>query len=203
MNNFSIALKVKPKHGQIYNYMVDNDLNLDQMCSCLDISKATLESMLHFRWKPNKDHYQSMATIQKIEKFFDCAIEDLFPTELTEQIANNNELRAMLQGTHVIQKEIDIEYLSFDQLPEIEYTPDFDGFELTEKIESLLDTLTPIEQKVLCWRFGLRGEPELTLEEIGVKIGTQRERPRQIEAKALRKLKHPVRLKELKKFVDV
>ena len=203
MNKFGIALKVRAKHGQIYNYMIDNNLTLDQMCALLDISKVTLESMLHFRWKPNKDNYYSMATIQKLEKFFDCTIEDLFPAELVEKIANNKEIRNMFQGTQVIQKEIDIEYLSFEQLPEIEYTPDFDGFELTDKIGETLKKLTPKEEKVIRLRFGF-GCKEHSLEEVATMMDYTGERIRQIEIEAIRKMRyHPDIADKLRELVDV
>ena len=72
--------------------------------------------------------------------------------------------------------------------------------ELVKTIDSLLKTLTIRESQIIILRFGLHnGTPE-TLEEIGTKFGVTRERIRQIEAKALRKLRHPSRSKSLKDF---
>ena len=71
---------------------------------------------------------------------------------------------------------------------------------LVQTIDSLLKTLTIRESQIIILRFGLHnGTPE-TLEEIGTKFGVTRERIRQIEAKALRKLRHPSRSKSLKDF---
>jgi len=73
---------------------------------------------------------------------------------------------------------------------------------LKEQLEGVLDTLTPREEKVLRLRFGLDDGRSRTLEEVGQVFGVTRERIRQIEAKALRKLRHPSRSKKLKDFLD-
>ena len=65
-----------------------------------------------------------------------------------------------------------------------------------------LDTLTEREQKVLKLRFGLVDGRPRTLEEVGKEFNVTRERIRQIEAKALRKLRHPSRSKKLKDYLD-
>ena len=71
---------------------------------------------------------------------------------------------------------------------------------LREKIDELLTGLNDQEQKVLRMRFGLDDDDPKSLEEIGKVFGVTRERIRQIEAKAIRKLRHPSRLKQLKNF---
>ncbi|KRK58690.1 RNA polymerase sigma factor RpoD [Fructilactobacillus fructivorans] len=73
---------------------------------------------------------------------------------------------------------------------------------LKEQLESVLDTLTDREENVLRLRFGLDDGRTRTLEEVGKVFGVTRERIRQIEAKALRKLRHPSRSKQLKDFLD-
>ena len=69
-------------------------------------------------------------------------------------------------------------------------------------IHILLDTLTEREQKVLKLRFGLEDGRSRTLEEVGKEFDVTRERIRQIEAKALRKLRHPSRSKKLKDYLE-
>ncbi len=73
---------------------------------------------------------------------------------------------------------------------------------LKEQLSEVLQTLTPREEKVLRLRFGLEDGRSRTLEEVGKEFNVTRERIRQIEAKALRKLRHPSRSKRLKDFLD-
>ncbi len=73
---------------------------------------------------------------------------------------------------------------------------------LKEALSAVLKTLTPREAKVLTLRFGLEDGHPKTLEEVGAEFNVTRERIRQIEAKALRKLRHPQRSKKLKDFLD-
>jgi RNA polymerase primary sigma factor len=73
---------------------------------------------------------------------------------------------------------------------------------LGDQTKMVLSTLTPREEKVLRMRFGIGERSDHTLEEVGKDFSVTRERIRQIEAKALRKLRHPSRAKKLKSFVD-
>jgi RNA polymerase primary sigma factor len=74
---------------------------------------------------------------------------------------------------------------------------------LAEQTRKILATLTPREEKVLRMRFGIGEKADHTLEEVGKDFAVTRERIRQIEAKALRKLRHPTRSKKLKSFIDI
>ena len=73
---------------------------------------------------------------------------------------------------------------------------------LREQLEEVLETLTPREKKVLILRFGLEDGRSRTLEEVGREFNVTRERIRQIEAKALRKLRHPSRSRKLKDYLE-
>ena len=73
---------------------------------------------------------------------------------------------------------------------------------LKEQTAQVLRTLTPREEKVIKMRFGLEDGSEHTLEEVGQSFAVTRERIRQIEAKALRKLRHPSRSRKLRAFMD-
>jgi RNA polymerase primary sigma factor len=73
---------------------------------------------------------------------------------------------------------------------------------LRNEVDEILDTLTPRERRALQLRFGLIDGQQRTLEEVGKRFGVTRERVRQIEAKALRKLRHPSRSKKLKDYLE-
>ena len=73
---------------------------------------------------------------------------------------------------------------------------------LRQQVEEVLESLSERESKVLQLRFGLEDGRSRTLEEVGLDFGVTRERIRQIEAKALRKLRHPSRSKKLRDFLD-
>ena len=72
---------------------------------------------------------------------------------------------------------------------------------LREKVQQVLDTLPPREARILRLRFGLENGRAYTLEEVGQKFGLTRERIRQIESKALRRLRHPRRSRQLKDYL--
>ena len=73
---------------------------------------------------------------------------------------------------------------------------------LREQLNEVLHTLTPREEQVLRLRFGLEDGRQRTLEEVGQQFNITRERIRQIEAKALRKLRHPSRSKKLRDYLN-
>ena len=73
---------------------------------------------------------------------------------------------------------------------------------LREKVEEVLSTLSPREARILRMRFGLDHDRPYTLEEVGQKFGLTRERIRQIEGKALRRLRHPCRARILREYVE-
>ncbi len=102
-----------------------------------------------------------------------------------------------------IGEEDDSHLGDFIEDQEAQAPADAAAFELLkEQLEDVLDTLTPREEKVLRLRFGLDDGRSRTLEEVGQYFGVTRERIRQIEAKALRKLRHPMRSKRLKDYLE-
>jgi RNA polymerase primary sigma factor len=73
---------------------------------------------------------------------------------------------------------------------------------LRDQIDKVLSELTEREKRIITLRFGLENDRSMTLEEVGKEFNVTRERIRQIEAKALRKLRHPSRSRKLKDFLD-
>jgi RNA polymerase primary sigma factor len=73
---------------------------------------------------------------------------------------------------------------------------------LRERVNEVLSTLSPREARILRLRFGLDNDRPYTLEEVGQKFGLTRERIRQIEGKALRRLRHPCRARMLREYIE-
>jgi RNA polymerase primary sigma factor len=104
---------------------------------------------------------------------------------------------------HPVGKDDDSELGSFIE-NDREPTPSDSAFSklLKEKIDELLNTLSPREARILRLRFGLQNGHSYTLEEVGQKFGLTRERIRQIEGRALRRLRHPRRSRKLRDYLD-
>ena len=115
----------------------------------------------------------------------DCPNDITFLAQLFEIISNADVNVDMISQTPAKGGLIDISFtVSSEQLAEV------------------LKTLTPREARVLSLRYGLEDGNPKTLEEVGKEFNVTRERIRQIEAKALRKLRHPSRSKKLRDFLD-
>lgn len=119
----------------------------------------------------------------------------------------NEKYSMFLENRDVFEKQ-EYEWEANNRIPyELIYDAEIDqyieAFFLREYIKEALGTLTEREKDVLEMRYGFKDGQEWTLEEIGVECHVTRERIRQIEAKALRKLRHPSRSKKLRDFVDL
>jgi len=155
-----------------------------------------------------------LENINKLSKVQRQLVQKLKREPLPEEIAKEmnieaDKVRNMLK---IAQKPISLETpIGEDQNS---YLGDFIGDDqvqapaeaatytmLKEQLLDVLETLTPREQAVLRLRFGLDDEKTRTLEEVGKEFGVTRERIRQIQAKALRKLRHPSRSKQLKSYL--
>ena len=122
------------------------------------------------------------------------------PTRKVEEVFRAIQDPIALQ-TPVGDEDTELEDFIGDKNSPSPYT-DAEGKEISGYIKKVLGTLTPKEEKVIRMRFGIGVDRDHTLEEVGRHLTITRERVRQIEAKALRKLKHPSRLKALKALVS-
>jgi RNA polymerase primary sigma factor len=154
-------------------------------------------------------------TINKLIRVQRQLLQDLGREPLPEEIAEEMELtpdkvREILKIAQEpvsletpIGEEDDSHLGDFIEDQEATSPSDAAAYELLkEQLEDVLDTLTDREENVLRLRFGLDDGRTRTLEEVGKVFGVTRERIRQIEAKALRKLRHPSRSKRLKDFLE-
>ena len=154
-------------------------------------------------------------TINKLIRVSRQLVQELGREPLPEEIAREMDItedrvREILKIAQEpvsletpIGEEDDSHLGDFIEDQEVQAPADAAAFELLkEQLEDVLDTLTSREEKVLRLRFGLEDGRPRTLEEVGQYFGVTRERIRQIEAKALRKLRHPMRSKRLKDYLD-
>ena len=130
--------------------------------------------------KPNGSWRKS---VLELSDFFQCMPEDLFSDEQQISSLETNRMTA------------EVGFAEIQQLMSPQFRPDqmVEAADLKRTIHQQLLKLTAREQRVIVLRFGLYGQPEHTLEEIGAKFELDRERIRQIEGKALSKLRHPSR----------
>ena len=154
-------------------------------------------------------------TINKLTRVSRQLVQELGRDPKPEEIAS--EMNIPVEKVREIQK-ISLEPVSLetpigeeedshlgDFIPDVDALSPADAAAFTllkEQLMSVLDTLNPREEKVLKLRFGLEDGKARTLEEVGREFSVTRERIRQIEAKALRKLRHPSRSKKLKDYLD-
>ncbi|MBM4137328.1 MAG: sigma-70 family RNA polymerase sigma factor, partial [Nitrospira sp.] len=123
------------------------------------------------------------------------------PTRKVEEVFRAIQDPIALQ-TPVGDEDTELEDFIGDKNSPSPYS-DAEKTETSEQIQRVLKTLTPKEEKVIRMRFGIGADRDHTLEEVGRHLSITRERVRQIEAKALRKLKHPSRLRALKTLIFI
>ena len=122
----------------------------------------------------------------------------IVPTRKVEEVFRAIQDPIALQ-TPVGDEDTELEDFIGDKNSPSPYS-DAEKIETSEQIQKVLKTLTPKEEMVIRMRFGIGADRDHTLEEVGRHLSITRERVRQIEAKALRKLKHPSRLKALRRL---
>ena len=131
----------------------------------------------------------------------EIAEEMILPVERVREILKISQEPVSLETP--IGEEEDSHLGDFIQDDNVPVPADAAAFTLLkEQLEEVLGTLTEREQKVLTLRFGLEDGRARTLEEVGKEFNVTRERIRQIEAKALRKLRHPSRSRKLKDYLE-
>lgn len=184
MSDFRLGIKLR-----IFNYNLDKGLRATgktrvQAAKELGISVPTLYHYLSFK------SYPTLERQLKIAIYCGTTIEALFP----EQIAG---VRLEKQPEAISFTEEEAVASGLIREAGLESSGEF----LKESIRKVLDMIPPEQAQIVSLRFGLEDGVERTLNEIGEVMGVSGERVRQIEVKALRKLRHPVRAKYLRDYI--
>ena len=161
-------------------------LSQADLCRELQISQTQYSALERGAISPIGSGRQWITAAVRLSEYFGMSEDMLFPKYARLELMEPQKL------TEVIDSR-----MHYDGMNSF-----VDSIGLAEKVRKVLSTLTPREEKVLRMRFGIGEKSDHFLEEIAQDFGVQRERIRQIEAKALRKLRHPSRSKHLKAFAD-
>ena len=187
----NIALKVKAKNGALQDFIDAKGWTQSDFARAMGISAQEAGTWFNMRSYP-----QTPEKMMRVSLLVDLPPEEIFPRLLMEI----DWLTGEREWT--FHKDLDMTLLGFEELKLLPAPDeDMDAFNLEETIEKALGMLTPGESRVIRMRMGLGGYRESTLEEIAKDLAVSRERVRQIEAKALHKMRKPEIAKGLKEFL--
>lgn len=191
-----VKAQILPYLAELREWRKLNGLNQAGLAQLLDCSRVYVQKIESLRCNPGPELRQKILDITGLPE------ETLFPAW---QIGLVN--RRFFKGLNVevpqeqLIKQAEKEYARMLPPPKSLHQQAAEK-EMSALLERVLDTLSPREQRVIRMRFGLDDGVSKTLEQVGKAFGVTRERVRQIEAKALRKLRHPTRARCLKDFLD-
>ena len=172
--------------------------SIKHFCEVYDLKAIDVRNVINFLRRPMQPNGEFCKTANKLMEALGAAPTDLWTVEQLELGLTRNSVQR-----EIGQKALD-SLLGMENGEMIAIESPDESVLNKEKNLAVLDvvsSLTLREQKVLQLRFGLYGEEEHTLEETGKIIDVTRERVRQIEVKAIRKLRHPSRSRKVKDFV--
>jgi len=191
VKNNLILSKLKQKgYDSIPKFCKDHDICYTSISKFINLSQSPL-SAKNGDWRP---------VILKFCDALQCSPDQIF-TEQQKHCTGVTRREVLISEAEIKNY---LEHISNDQyLLPLEDQIDKEKLEnkLENKMNEVLDTLTQIEKKVLHMRFGINMNTDHTLEQTGKEIGVSKERIRQIEDNALRKLRHPMRSEMLKEFL--
>jgi len=198
MDNMDYRVDIKVRNQNLLNIIEKNGYKtIGEFCRLNNIMRhvSRIGDLVNFKASPLNAEGDFWPFIYEISDLLMCSPEDFFSeSQLTMEIENNKRT--------ILMREAEVKMLAstYNTTPLLEEIIDQD--KVKKLIYEKLETLTPREQKVLTLRFGLNNCGEHTLDEVGQVFEINRERVRQIEAKALRKLRHPSRSKDLHTYLE-
>lgn len=195
-DNFNLRLEVRLKNAELARARESLGLTIKKAAEIIGIGYHTLCAIENLKCYPSEKIQQKVCDFYRNNGYF-MLREDIFPEQLS-----NVRARKMIAEKEIPKENlVSLSYVNKKLLPVYDSKEELDSKLLGEEIKKSVETLTKREAKVIKLRFGLDDREPLTLEEVGKIVGINRERVRQIEARALRNLRHPTRSKILREFV--
>jgi len=193
-----VSLKLITHNTRLVETRKAKGIKQTQMAEDISMSPTRLSWIENLKRVPTEDD------MVKISAYLVETVDYLFPPLLMKAIEEGVFSRrdAQLAEPEILNLT-EAARLRLTYNGETEMIAEMDRKLLAEHIHHVLNTLEPREQKVLRLRFGLDSGTGLRLEDVGKEFGVTRERIRQIESKALRKLRHPSRSRRLKDYLDL
>lgn len=186
--NNNLYKKIFAKYRYVSEFCREHNLSQIVVGEYLNLKNTPVSKIKHDSAELVKG-YQIKKSALRIASALNCEVFDIFPSQLWNVVSKVYSIEVNSQ-----------EYFPYNdniQLMSIDSSLS-DTFNIDE-IKTVLSTLLPREENIITMRFGLNNQDALTLEEVAQKHGISKERVRQIEAKALRKLRHPEQAKKILK----
>jgi len=171
--------------------------NLATFAKCEDISLSGLYGLINLKNAPIGVEGEFSKSAKELMEVLGACPTDLWTEEQLTLKLRTNSVEKQL-SKEALQEALQSNARSLVGLPYDEVADK----EEVEIVKDVLDSLTPREAKVISMRFGIGKEDEGSLDDIGKHLGFSKERVRQIEAKALRKMRHPSRSDKLRELLD-
>lgn len=191
-----VRIQLRFRNDLLQRLVDESESPIYKIVELCKVDLSTFHGLKSLQRSPflGSDEYSNGA--KRIAEFFSLPPEVLFPPELYR-----------VKFPSKIEKAFPVEkiacLLESDEQKRRALPPheNYEEIEKKEILSKMLDTLTPRERRIIELRFGLSGENSHTLEEIGADFEVTRDRIRQIEARALRKLRHPSNSRLLRQFI--
>jgi RNA polymerase sigma factor (sigma-70 family) len=191
-------IEVKVKNNKLLEKIEEAGYeSVAAFCRTVGLTQTTVGRFINMKQAPvNNLTGEYIPTFMKMVDFLRCMPEDVFPKAQMREAMKVNKVTTKADIGDVHSLTTSLRTLALP--PEEKMIFD----EAQASIQRAMETLTPREQRVLMLRFGFYDGKEHTFDEIGEKFNVSRERIRQIERKAIRKMKHPERSREIRKTME-
>ena len=193
-----LRLELRARNNVLWHAIFDVYESVASFCRAHDLNQSLVGGLLNLSVSPTTTSGDYTVTAIRLASVTGISPGFLFPSDIYRASMPKRLVAEVPAERMKALSAIPKEYLALQ--PHVE--DDIERAELRERIRALLPTLSPREQTVLSLRFGLDDGVENTLLDIGNTLGIGQERVRQIEAKAIRKLRHPSRSRQLMAFLN-